>query len=205
MAAPVRVSVPLLTDRAAPVPVPLIDDRPVEVVMPLTVPVTDDPLSAVVPLKIPAMVALLKVPPPVPFTVSGEASVPPVKSVAPVTPSGPVPLTVPLLFVSDAIVSAALIVKVPALVTAAVSERLPVSIRVAPPAMLTGLLVELPLKVKTPLVTLSEPPPTVPLIATAPVLVVLPKRLPDTVPPLSVAPPVAVKAALPARVPVGPF
>ena len=92
-------------------------------------------------------------------------------------------------------------VSVPALMTFAPAANPPVeSNNEAPAEMFTGVLVEVPVRVSTPPVMDSEPPPTVPETSTAPVLVVLPKRLPDTVPPLSVAPPVAVNAALPARV-----
>ena len=92
----------------------------------------------------------------------------------------------------------------PALVTAAVSDRLPVSTSPAAVAMVTGPLAEVPLKVSVPLLTLRKPPPTLPLMATAPATVVFANKLPVTDPPLRVAPLVAVSAAVPARAPA-PF
>ena len=99
-------------------------------------------------------------------------------------------------------VSLALTVNRPALVTAATLDRLPVSVRPARAAMVTGVLVELPLKVSAPLSTCRNPPPTLPLMPTVPATVVLPSKLPVIDPPLRVAPLVAVRAALPAKVPV---
>ena len=167
---------------------------PVLVVVPLTVPETVAPSSAAVPLKVPAMVALVKEPPPVPFKVSGAASVPPVKRQGPVTVSVPLPLAVPALLEKLPMVSAVLTEKWPALVTVAVSDRLPWSTKFAPRATVTGVLVEVPVKVKVPPFTASEPPPMFPDTKVLPMLVVGPFSAPETMAPSSAAVPLKVPA-----------
>ena len=97
--------------------------------------------------------------------------------------------------------SFAFTVKSPALVTAAVFDKLPVLVKVASAAMSTGVLVEVPLKIRVPLLTFRKPPPTLPLMATLPATVVFANKFPVTDPPLRVAV-VAVSAAVPAKVPV---
>ena len=73
--------------------------------------------------------------------------------------------------------SAALTVRLPALVTAAAASSPPVeSTRVAPAAMPTVLLVAVPVRVSVPPVTASEPPPKVPDTSTGPLLVVEPNK-----------------------------
>ena len=90
----------------------------------------------------------------------------------------------------------------PAFVTAAEASRPPLeSSNEALRAIFTGVFVEVPSSVRVPLSTCRKPPPTVPETSTAPVLVVSPSRCPVTAPPLSAAPPVAVRVAVPAMVP----
>jgi len=85
-------------------------------------------------------------------------------------------------------VSVALTVSTPALVTAAVLSRPPVaSIKVAGAAMVTSVLLELPVRLRVPPFTASEPPPMVPETKVLPVLVVGPLSVPETVAPSSAA------------------
>ena len=128
------------------------------VVGPLRVPETVAPSRVAAPLKVPARMALVKVPPPVPLRVSGAPSVPPVKIVAPVTVRIPVSLTVPALLVRLAMVSAALTVSVPALVSAVAVARPPLaSVRVALAAIPRVLLASDPARLIEPALTVVVP------------------------------------------------
>ena len=86
-------------------------------------------------------------------------------------------------------------VKIPAFVTSAVEANPALWLMSwAPVEIDTGVFDAVPAKVRTPPVTLRNPPLKLPLIKTVPVLVVLPIKLEVTVPPFSVAPPVVVSA-----------
>ena len=93
-------------------------------------------------------------------------------------------------------VSAVVTESVPALLRVAVSDRLPWSAKIAPRATVTGVLVEVPVRVSVPPVTPSEPPPSAPETRVLPVLVVGPLSVPETVAPSSAAVPLKLPARM---------
>ena len=151
----VRVVVPDRTDNGPPPLVPLTCTVPEACVVPFNVPVTKTGPAGVLPSSVAP-----------PLASSMPARMPPVKRLTPVTDRAAAPLSVPALLVRPPMVSAALTVRIPAFVTAAVSPRLPPSTSVAPGLTFRVVLARLPLRVSVPACTAVIPVKVLALVST---------------------------------------